>query len=271
MKKILVVINGVHAPIDLLEISIHLAKSTDAFLQGVILQRLSDTSIQDYPFPNDLNLMGTEEDQEVADELTKSVVDRNIKMFKDECAMAGVSYGVEHMQEINFEELVKESKFADLIVADERAEFVGNSIDDMLLKVHCPVILANKGALPSNHIIFTYDGSASSLFAIKQFTYLFNTWKDLPLKIVSVVPKDETISEKDLFENWLRRHFGHFEIELLHGNTEDVLITHLQQYGKDTLIVMGSFGRSAISRFFHDSLAHSVIKDTNASLFITHK
>jgi len=36
-------------------------------------------------------------------------------------------------------------------------------------------------------------------------------------------------------------------------------------------VVMGAFGRSAISRLFHRSLSNVILEDTKVSLFTTHK
>ncbi|MBS1605494.1 MAG: universal stress protein [Bacteroidetes bacterium] len=38
-----------------------------------------------------------------------------------------------------------------------------------------------------------------------------------------------------------------------------------------TIVVMGAYGRTAVSRLFRQSLSNTILQKTNASLFVTHE
>ncbi len=66
--------------------------------------------------------------------------------------------------------------------------------------------------------------------------------------------------------------FGIPKIAIEHiGKGDDDFIDYLDKYPDKTLLVMGAYGRSKISTFFHPSHAHKVLTDTRLSLFSAHK
>jgi hypothetical protein len=76
-------------------------------------------------------------------------------------------------------ELLAESRYADLLIVDAQTSFerqyegIPSDFARQILKEsECPVVIAPQTFTEIDEIVFAYDCSASSMFAIKQFTHL---------------------------------------------------------------------------------------------------
>ena len=162
------------------------------------------------------------------------------------------------------------SAFSDFILADATENLQQGHIADLLLHAHCPVYLVSKKTTTAANIIFTYDGSASSMFAIKSFTCLFPEYKSQPAWFVHVAAANlNVLPHQEEINGWLKAHYNNVQVKIIHGNLRESLVDFTQTIS-NPLVIMGSFGRSAFSNFFHKSVAHAVIEEGNASLFIAH-
>jgi len=66
-------------------------------------------------------------------------------------------------------------------------------------------------------------------------------------------------------------HFDDPTIEILPGEPAGVLSAFAGKVSGSTVVVMGAYGRSALSRLFRHSLANAILEKANASLLVTHK
>ena len=95
-------------------------------------------------------------------------------------------------------------------------------------------------------------------------------YKQLPVHFVSVVPHNVLgIEYEDLIKEWLPLHYPNAAIEVLKDETRDQLTKFINQLS-NPLVIMGAFGRNSLSRFFKESLANIIVKQTNVPLFVTH-
>jgi nucleotide-binding universal stress UspA family protein len=58
---------------------------------------------------------------------------------------------------------------------------------------------------------------------------------------------------------------------VLTGDAETKLLDYLKLSGDNAVVVMGAYGRSALSRMFHQSLSNRIIQEVNIPVFITHQ
>lgn len=174
-------------------------------------------------------------------------------------------------------ELIEESRFADVMIVDAETSFntpfegiPTGFIKDVLKKAECPVIIAPENFETIDEIVFTYNGSSSSVFAIKQFTYLFPELKE---KKVSIIQVNETgkwpDNDKNKFTEWLQNHYTDLHFEALIGETENGLFDYLFKR-KNMFLVMGAYGRTSLSRFFKRSHADLLINTVTQPIFIAH-
>ena len=118
-----------------------------------------------------------------------------------------------------------------------------------------------------------YDGSKSSVFAIKQFTYLFPQLTDLPCILLQVNRGSEwTIENEDEIKQWLNTHYSQCGFEVLHGNVEDKLLEYMNENSsRDAFVIMGAYGRNNFSILIKESRANLLIKTIDLPIFISHQ
>jgi hypothetical protein len=178
------------------------------------------------------------------------------------------------------EKIALESRFADLLIVDATTSFEKNHEDkpthfvkEVLAHAECPVIIAPETFNEDiEDIIFCYDGSASSVFAIKLFTYLFGEFDDRSATILHV---DESASqstsrmENEKIIDWLQSHYASVNLHSLSGTVQKELYNYLLNKEK-SFVVFGAYGRSIVSNFFRKSHADPIIKGIDLPIFITH-
>ncbi len=202
----------------------------------------------------------------------------NIDLFRRGCASREVNYAVHRDHGVPATDMISESRFADILVADAdtsfRRHFEGpptEFVKDLLKDAECPVIIAPQSFESIDELIFAYNGTASCMFAIKQFTYLFPQLanKKTTLLIASQNGKWEDVHKHALIE-WLKTHYTDLHSEILRGEGVEPLFDY--SFNKRTSwLVMGAYGRNALSQFLRPSTANLLIKTITQPIFIAHR
>lgn len=270
MKKILIILNESRIPQHLIKTAVGIAKETNAMLEAVFM---NDTSSLNggYPFPNDLYFTGTALLMESRSEEAMNAIENDIKLFKDACDEYKVAYKIEVNKSVSIKHLIDLSLFADLIIADSKSDSEDYDIKDLLIDAHCPLLLVSRLAEAVKKIFLSYDGSTSSMYAIKMFSYIFPEYKNLPTQFFHIAGDVGEIPHLDEIKTWAAKHFTNLDFKLITGNTRKELVEHIRPGSESSVIVMGAYSGSSISRLFLKSMADSVINETHASLFITHE
>ena len=207
------------------------------------------------------------------------LVKTSIDLFKKRCQGNGIDFRVhDDFYDFAIPELKKESRYADLLIigSEKFYENAGKNSPNPYLKfalhdVQCPVLLVpEKFEFPEN-IILAYDGSEDSVFAIKQFAYLFPELlrKETFLLYVSEDPDDD-FPDKIQMEELAARHFKKLTLWKLDINPKKQLRKWLLDKST-SLLVSGSYGRSGLSQLFSRSFMKDVIADHRLPVFIAHK
>lgn len=278
MKKILVVFNGAKFAYHVLEQAIAIARQDNSLLVGIFL-RPPTSSETIYPFINDLALTGSSYYLQDASVEDAAIIKTNVTLFRDTCGGASVNHSIHLDKGTPVNELLKESVFADLIVIDAMADLYTNipglltpSLRELLADSHCPVLVVHEKAQPVEKAILTYDGSPSSMHAIKMYSYLFPHLRNAPTRLVTVTEsKEPVLPNAANATNWLKVHFTGLVTDVLSGDTKSALKTYLEDKQANALIVMGAYGRNAVSRLLRQSLANYILSHTTMPLFITHE
>ena len=205
-------------------------------------------------------------------------VETRIADLKKEFAVQGVDFERHRNQPLHEDDIIRESRFADLLVLDaglmsDKAskESPSSFVKEVLVKSACPVIVAPEDIEETEEIVFCNNYTPDSIFAIKQFTYLFPQMQTKKLIILEVVgdSEKEAGSQKRLAE-WLQSHYDDFRFEIFNGNVDHILFDYLFKK-KNTFIVMGAYGRNAFSTFLKKSTAGHIIKVVSQPVFICHR
>jgi hypothetical protein len=121
-----------------------------------------------------------------------------------------------------------------------------------------------------NTVVLAYNGRPDSVFAIKQFTYLFPQFYSWETTLVTVEDDNEPLPFQELIEELAAKHFANLTLEVLSNATEKSFLNSIS--GKtDTMLVAGAFGRSEFSNLFKKSFLTDIIKDHKIPVFVGHK
>ncbi len=279
MEKILLAIDALNPDKKALDFACYLALLTKSKVTGVFLENLTT---EDRPVLRKVLGMasvGWEVDEHAeAHREREAITRRNIAMFRDGCILREVCFDVHLDKGMPAKELIRESRFADLMVVDAETSFnkvyegsPTGFVRDVMRRSECPVIIAPGNFSAIDEIVFTYDGSASSVFAIKQFTYLLPQYYNKKVTLLQVNESgiwEEPDREK--FREWLRDHYTDLHFEAMKGKADDTLFDKLYNR-KNIFLVMGAYGRNAISQFFKQSRADLLIRTVAQPIFIAHQ
>lgn len=111
MKNILVIINGPFTPQHVVSTAINIAKSTSSFLHAFFLNYAFQVADYNYPFPNDLSLTRNRLTGKTLAEENAELLERNMKIFKDECQAAKVDFQINQNTEISLGHLIENSAY----------------------------------------------------------------------------------------------------------------------------------------------------------------
>jgi hypothetical protein len=273
MKKILLLLDILHSPTPVLSSIIGIAGATGALVEVIFLHRVHFLVDIVYPLGTDLPSLQADEDAD------KRLLADNTRLISDAFDNAKINYLIAGDEPVSLDDLLMNSAFSDLIVTDARTNIsdflyapLNVSMKDLLSDAHCPLLLLREDGMPPDKLILAYDGSYSSIYAIKQFRYLFPHLASLPAFLVTITANEKKgIAHSDMLKHWAPYHFKDLQVEVLPGRPAGTLPAFVNHHDGRPLVVMGAYGRSSISRLFHQSLANAVLEKTSASLFTTHE
>jgi nucleotide-binding universal stress UspA family protein len=275
MKKVIIPFDGVHFSQGAIDFAIALNQFEPILLSGVFLQQLDYANLWAYsggmvgptfvPFMDDADV---------------ELIEKNIERFTCVCEKNDIEYRVhKNMYEAPIPELRYESRFADLLVVGSEAFYENMGITnpnpflkDTLRQAECPVVVVPESFTFPESVVLSYDGSESSVYAIKQFAYLF---PQLSNKSTLLVTPSESGTEQEFpdesnIEELAARHFKDLTLMRVQLEPRKYFSTWLM-YRKSTVLVSGSFGRSAFSEFFTKSFITDVINTHRIPVFLAHR
>lgn len=135
-----------------------------------------------------------------------------------------------------------------------------------------PGILVPDKYRPIDKITFLFDGEPSSVHAIKMFSYMFGSLKDLGIEIVTVKTAEQSLHLPDnkLMKEFMKRHFPAARYVVLKGEAENEIVSYLKIQKANNLIVCGAYRRGMVSRWFRLSMADVLMKNVKLPIFIAH-
>jgi hypothetical protein len=198
--------------------------------------------------------------------------------FSDDCAQNQIFHNI-HDNEGPWDKniLAKESRFSDLILLSGELFYSGlqqrqpnTHLSEAMHHSECPVLIVPEDYSPSNHLFIAYDGTRESLFAIKQFSYLFPHLTDLPTEVVYVNEEATNgIPELERLRRYSRLHFSCMGFSKLHFKAAEFFANWIGER-QHVMLISGSYSRSPFSYATAPSFAQEVIHDHRLPVFIAH-
>jgi nucleotide-binding universal stress UspA family protein len=275
MEKILLVVDTHKPDTASIQFACRIAAGASSKLTGLFVENLYERR----PERSNVYFQPTPEKPE-KDKADVEVMDTDqaLKLFVQECSVQKVKAETYVDKGEPIQEVIYESRFADLLIVDPKMSYYGiedhlpsHFVKEILAGAECPVLLAPDQYGEADEVVFCYDGSASSVYAIKQFTYLLPQMRNKKAVLLEVNKsgKEEFGEDHRRLMAWLQAHYGTVNFRVLKGRAKDELFTFffMQQ---NIFVVMGSYGRSQLSNFFKHSTADVLIRTVDVPLFITH-
>jgi len=208
--------------------------------------------------------------------IRKSMED-NEKLICEACMNRNVNYGVRRNFKISASEVIRESRFTDLIIISPETSMSGKNegsptrfVKEILSAAECPVIISPYSFDGISEIAFPYDGGEDAAFAIKQFAHLFPVLNTKTVNLIHIDQSgDHPLRETDKLMELLKAHYSNIKLVHLQGNPENQLFNFLLGK-KEMFVVMGAFGRSALSNIFRRSTAALSLQTIDLPFFIAH-
>jgi nucleotide-binding universal stress UspA family protein len=274
MRKVLLALDGEHFPKGAFEMASSMHREEPILLTGVFLSPVDLSKIVAYTGLEAVPLMPSLVDSDYSEQVQK-----NINLFQQKCISEGLEFRVHNDAEnLPLASLVKETRFADLVLISRESFFSNISknqpneyMQEFLKKSDCPVLIVPDTQEIPERIVLLYDGDASSLFAIKQFAYLFPDKCSLPVTLIqATISADDRLEDQELVSELAARHFPDLTLQevALHDRREAAAFLSGQE---KSLLVTGAYGRSIFSNLFRKSFADELIQRLALPLFIAHK
>jgi len=264
MRKILLATNAHDIKTSAVDFGCYVANLTSSPLTGILLEHAHEPELA-----TTLVMPG---DKEFETAIPVNIA-TGVNVFCNRCLHDDARHSVQHVKGNPLHEMIKESLYADVIIADgntsfnERDGWPSTFVGDLLENAKCPVIISPFDFDEINEVVFAYDGTDSSVFAMKQFIYLFPELSDVKITLLQVLKdEDADITEKDKLKQLLMMHYSAVHYDTLHGNADmELFKKFLAQRNK--ILVMGAYGRK---KFLGRSTADILLKTLNIPIFIAH-
>ena len=277
MKKIIAAFDGIRFSESSLQYAIYLAREVKAHLVGVFLRESTALGFAFYEMVARGSISGNKlfDDIENSD---KASTRESVAKFVAACGEANISYSVHQDKKNAVEELIHETLFADLLVIDawETFSYMENKmpgwfIKQVLHEAHCPVLVVPRKFRVIEKLIYLYDGSPASVYAIKMANYVLPELTKLKTELLSAVNKNAAplLPDNKLVKEWVSRHGSGTRFTVLKGG-ETGLMNKLSKETNQSLVVAGSYQRSRLSMWFHESLANLLMRKIKTPVFIAH-
>jgi nucleotide-binding universal stress UspA family protein len=175
-------------------------------------------------------------------------------------------------------ELKKESRFADVMIVSgelfykritESDQF--DYLQEVLHHSECPVLVVPEQYRFPDKNILAYDGSEASVYAIKQFAYIFpELAKNKTVLVYAGSKEGSNFPEESSIAELLTQHFKNLEFYKLDANPKKYFATWMNEK-KGAVLVSGSFSRSSLSQMFRKSFVKDILLEHHTPVFIAHK
>ena len=276
MKKIVALIDAVHFREEQLDAFQYVARVLKGKLVIVFLENEAGPILYAPDFREGISPATYAEVLET-DKETKEKIKKNITLLKEACKEKDIWFHFHEDKGLPAKEAVLESRFADLLIMSKDISFAllydsdpTLFVKNVLAGAQCPVLIVPDDMKIVKEVFFAYNGSFSSMFAIKQFTQLFAAFTERKATVIFIAENNTTvIPYEKLLKEYLNMYYDSIEFKTLEGEP-DKTIQELLHNRKDCIITFGAYGRSGFSRFFKRSKADNILRELDTPVFITH-
>ena len=272
--KILLVLDAENFKKEQLEFPAYLVRLVNGEVTALFLENMVHVYV---PFSKYGHLAGHHFSEEENNEIKKEIIEKNIEAYKQACIEKQLSGNLLRTRGIPEDETIETSRFCDLLLISDDLSSAMNFeeeptkfAEEVLTHAQCAVMVMPKTMQEINEIIFTCNGSFSSMYAIRQFTYLFPNFTEKKITVLYVVEnEDEATTHKKYIKEYMDHYYKNWEFKSLLGDPAAALFSHLVKQ-RDCIVTFGAYGRRKFSQFFKKSKVDNILGKLGIPVFITH-
>lgn len=274
MKKILLVFDGAHFSEGAFEFARKMNEVSPILLTGVFMPLIDYSNLWSYSAAAVSGMVIPMLEEEDA-----AQVEKNISRFSTLCESAHIEFRVhKDLTEFALPGLKKETRFADLLILGSESfyhnissEEPNSYLKEAVHNAECPVVIVPEHFQFPEKNILAYDGTDSSVYAIKQFAYLFPELADNKTVLVFVKDNDQiAFPDEQNIEELAGRHFSDLTFFKLGIDPKKYFALWMSER-KDSILVSGAYSRSSFSMLFKRSFVTDVIRDHKIPVFIANR
>ncbi|HVZ56821.1 MAG TPA: universal stress protein [Chitinophagaceae bacterium] len=278
MEKIVIAVNAVNPSRNALEMGCFLARLTRSRVKVLFLENEVVEEHMVLKQEQGMHYVDWEVDKTSTQYQARArLIEENLRQVRGAACNREVSLDLRRAPGVPAREVAGESRYADLVVVDPETSFHKSAelpptefVREVLAHAECPVLLSCGDMEGIDEIVFTYEDSASSVFAIRQFAYLFPQLRDRPVTVLHINEGGrELAAEREQLAEWLSNHFTSNRFREITGKADEELINFLLGRNK-VLVVLGAYGRGVLSNLVRQSHANQLIRSLLQPLFIAH-
>lgn len=274
MKKLIIALDGQHFPKGAFEFAKEINRKANVLLAGVFLSPVDYSKLLAYTGMEGVALM-PEWTMRNEDDM---LVNKNISLFREACTAEGIEFRVHKDTDLMaISSLIDESRFADALLVSSDLFYANVSreqpnfyLEEVLKRAECPVMLVPEEYEEPGQVVLSYDGNESSVFAIKQFAYVFPELAKKETTLLSITGQEDELPDYSLITELVSRHYPNLKLQNLHLKNKKAFGEWMKTK-PNSFIVMGAFSRSMFSQLFRRSFASDIIRELKMPLFISHR
>ncbi|MBO9201583.1 MULTISPECIES: hypothetical protein [Niastella] len=275
MKKIILVFDGTNFSEGAFNFASRMNEISPILVTGVFLPQINYSALWSYSSA----AIGSGVVIPTVEEEDAATIEQHIERFKSLCQLNNIEYRVhKDFTDFALPGLKLETRFADLLILASESfyEHVGVSEPNAFLKdaIHnseCPVLIVPEQYNFPEKNILAYDGSESSVYAIKQFAYLFPEFTaNKTVLLYAEADDDVDFPERQNIEELCSRHYSELILFKLGVDPKKYFAVWSRERDGG-ILVSGSFGRSSVSMLLKKSFVSDVIRDHKLPVFIANR
>ena len=198
--------------------------------------------------------------------------------FEAACEESHLHYTIHNYKHtIGFPALQRQTRYSDILLVGSELFFTNVSdklpneyLRDLLHIAECPVIIVPESFQLPSMIVLAYDGSESSVFAIRQFAALLPGFADIRTILAFAGDETDDIPDLDYIKDFAGCHFNNFGWVKVNERGRKGFSNWLSGI-ENPMVVSGSFGRADLYQSIKKSFVTDVIHAHSAIVFIAHK
>lgn len=277
MKKILLAFDGSNFSDGAFEFARQLNEIQPVLVTGVFIPQIDYANLWSYAAAAGAGAAGVYVPVYAVEDT--EAIEKSVQRFESLCKKNGIKYRV-HKDFLDFAlpELKKETRFADVVIFSGELFYKGviesNQFDylrDALHAAECPVLIVPENyQFPDNNIL-AYDGTEDSVFALKQFAYVFpELAKNKTLLVYTEENEGKDFPSKGNIIELATQHYPDLTFYKMELDPKKYFNAWIRER-KGSILVSGSYSRSAVSQMFKKSFVANIIMEHQVPVFIAHR